>query len=76
MVCSPPGFSVYEIFQVRILEWLPFTSPGDLPDVGIKCTFRALAGEFFTTVPPGKLYRAMDSLTGIQILSSAKMLLA
>ena len=34
--CSPPGSSVRGISQARILEWLPFPSPGDLPDPGIK----------------------------------------
>ena len=33
---------------------LPFPIPGDLPDPGIKSTFPALAGRFFTTEPPGK----------------------
>ena len=33
---------------------LPFSSPGDLPDPGIKLTSPALAGRFFTTEPPGK----------------------
>ena len=36
---------------------LPFPSPGDLPDPGIKCASLAspaLAGGFFTTEPPGK----------------------
>ena len=33
---------------------LPFTSPGDLPDSGIKPKSPALAGRFFTTEPPGK----------------------
>ena len=35
---------------------LPFTPPGDLPDPGIhsiSSVFPALAGGFFTTVPPG-----------------------
>ena len=39
MDCSPPGSSVHEILQLRILEWrsnLRLKSP-------------ALAGEFFTT---------------------------
>jgi len=31
---------------------LPFPSPGDLPDPGIKLTSPALAGRFFTTEPP------------------------
>ena len=26
MDCSPPGFSIYEIFQVRILEWVAMSS--------------------------------------------------
>ena len=34
MDVSPPGSSVHEIFQARILEWVPFPSPGDLPDPG------------------------------------------
>ena len=36
---------------------LPFPSPGDLPDLGIKPVSPAspeLAGEFFTIEPPGK----------------------
>ena len=33
---------------------LPFPSPGDLPDPGIKPTSPALAGGFFTTAPPGR----------------------
>ena len=39
---------------------LPFPSPGDLPDLGIKpmpYASPALAGGFFTTVPPGKPYK-------------------
>ena len=32
---SPPGSSLHEILQARILEWLPFL-PGDLPDPGIE----------------------------------------
>ena len=49
---SPPGSSVHGIFQERILEWVAVSSPGDLPDPGIKSTFLAspaLAGGFFTT---------------------------
>ena len=36
MDCSPPGFSVHEVFQARILEWTAFPSPGDLPHPRIK----------------------------------------
>ena len=34
--CSPPGSSVQGVLQARILEWLPFPLPGDLPDPGIE----------------------------------------
>ena len=33
---------------------LPFPTPGDLPNPGIKLASPALAGGFFTTEPPGK----------------------
>jgi len=35
---------------------LPFPPPGDFSDPGIELTPPALAGRFFTTVPPGKPY--------------------
>ena len=55
MDCSPPGCSVHEISQTRILSGLPFPSPEDLPNLGIKLTSPALAGGFFTAEPQGKL---------------------
>ena len=45
----PMGFSSQEYWSV-----LPFPSQGDLPDREIKRESPALAGEFFTTEPPGK----------------------
>ena len=33
---------------------LPFPTPGDLPDPGIKPVSPELTGEFITTMPPGK----------------------
>ena len=33
---SWPGSSVHGILQAGILEWLPFPSPGDLPEPGIE----------------------------------------
>ena len=50
--CQAPlyiGFSRQEYWH-----GLPFPSPGDLPDSGIKPMSPALAGGFFTTEPPGK----------------------
>ena len=42
------------ILQARILEWLPFASPGDLLNRGIELVSLALASGFFITGPPGK----------------------
>ena len=42
------GSSVHEIVQARILEWVPFPSPGDLPNPGIKPRSLALQADFFT----------------------------
>ena len=52
MNCSLAGSPVHGILQARILEWLPFPPPGDLPNAGIEpacLTSPALAGGFFTT---------------------------
>ena len=54
MDCSLPGASVRGISQARILNGLPFPSPGDFFDPGIEPTSPALASEFFTTEPLGK----------------------
>ena len=55
MDCSLPGSSVHGILQARRLEWVAITSLRDLPDPGIEpesLTSPALAGGFFTPVPP------------------------
>ena len=48
---SPRGCSVHEILQARILDWLPFPSPGHLPNPGINPHLygSCLAGGFFTS---------------------------
>ena len=54
MDCSPPGSSVHEIFQARILEWVAIPSAGDLPDPGIKPGSPTLQADPLTSAPPGK----------------------
>ena len=44
---SPPGSSVHEILQARILEWVAISSPGDLPDAGTERASPALQVESF-----------------------------
>ena len=59
-VCVSPGLDPARLLCPwgfsRQEHWsgLPAPSPGDLLDPGVKPTFPALAGGFFTTDPPGK----------------------
>ena len=52
MDCSLPGSSVHGISRARILEWIPFPFPGDLPRPGIEPTAPVA----------GKCYRCSNSL--------------
>ena len=73
MVSSPPGSSVHGIVQARILEWVPFPSPGDLPDLGVKpatLASPALAGGFFTIAPPGKQISSVQSLSCVRLFAT------
>ena len=57
MDCSPPVSSVHGIFQARILEWVAISSPGDLPDPGVKRVSPvspSLSGTLFTTELSGE----------------------
>ena len=56
MDCRPPGSSVQGIFQSKILEWVPFPSPGDLPNPGIKPRSPASQADSLPSEPPGKPY--------------------
>ena len=47
--CSLQGSSVLGIFQARILEWLPFPPPEDLPDPGFEPVSPALQADSLPT---------------------------
>ena len=63
MDCSMPGSSVCGILQAKILEWVAFSSPGDLPNPGIESMSPALAGWFFTTETQGKTFLFLPVLS-------------
>ena len=44
---SPPVFSIHGILQTRILERLPFPSPGELPNPGIEPGSLALQADLY-----------------------------
>ena len=60
MDCSLPGFSIHEILQARILKWVSFPSPGDLPDPGIKPRSPTLEVDALTSAPPLKMFLTED----------------
>ena len=35
-LCNPMDYTAHGILQARLLEWVAFHSPGDLPNPGIK----------------------------------------
>ena len=52
--CSLPGISIHGFPRQKYWSWLPFLSPGDLPDPGIEAESSlspAWASGFFTTEP-------------------------
>ena len=63
------GFSAYWIFPTRIQEWLAISysrgsSRSRIEPVSLASP--ALAGRFFTTVPPGKPHSTLDNVPKLQ----------
>ena len=52
--CSLPGSSVYGILQARILEWVLYPPPGDIPNPGINLRSPTLQMDSLQSVPSGK----------------------
>ena len=76
MASSLPGSSVHDISQARILEWLLFPPPGNLPNPGIKPAFSALPVNSFPLShrgsplgPGGVTYRDDGSSGAIKVVS-------
>ena len=53
-LCDPMDCIVYGILQARILEWVPFPSPEDLPNPGIEPRFPALWADSLPAEPQRK----------------------
>ena len=52
MDCSLPGSSVPGILQAKVLEWIAFPSPGDLPKPGIEPRSPTLQADALPSEPP------------------------
>ena len=54
ILCDPMDYTVREILQARILEWVTFPSPGNLPNPGIKPRFPVLQADSLPAEPQGE----------------------
>ena len=71
---SPPGSSVHEFSRQEYWSGLPFPSPGDLPNLGIKPKPPALQAESLPSEPPGKPC-SLWALSKLQISQQTNQLL-
>ena len=53
-LCDPKDYTVHEILQATILEWVAFTSPGGFPNPGIDPRSPALWTDSLPAEPQGK----------------------
>ena len=53
-LCDPMDYTVHGIFQARILDWVDFPSPGDLPNPGIEPRSPSLQVDSLPVEPQGK----------------------
>ena len=61
-LCDPLDYIVHGISQARILEWVAFPSPGDLPNPGIEPRTPALQVDSLPAEPQGKATFIADVL--------------
>ena len=53
-LCNPMDYRVHGILQAKILEWVAFLSPGDLPNPGIKPRSPTLQADSLLAESQGK----------------------
>ena len=66
-LCDPMDYIVHGILQARILEWVAYPSPGDLPNQGIKPGSPALKADSLTAQLPGKPGQSYEPLPNVSI---------
>ena len=60
-LCNPMDYTVCGILWARILEWVPFPSPVDLPNSGIKPRSPALQVDSLPAKSQGKFILNMSN---------------
>ena len=72
MDCSPPGPSGHGISQARMLEWIAISFSRGSSWLRDQTCISCIAGEFFTTEPPGKpttVYLKLKIKVKVKLLS-------
>ena len=59
-------YTVHEILQARILEWIAFPSPGDFPNPGIKLRSPTLQTDFFCFLPAEPQGKTLSEMIGVR----------
>ena len=67
MNSSPSGSPTMEFSKQEYWSGLPFPSPGNLLNPGVKPRSPALTGRFFTTTPPRKPLKPWEKRTDIYL---------
>ena len=66
MDCSPPGSSVHEIYQARILEWVAMSSSRGSSQPSTEPRSPTLQADSLLSNPPGKSAVAVSCLLRLQ----------
>ena len=64
--CDPMDYTVHGILQPRILEWIAFPSPRDLPNPGIQPRSPALQADSL----PTELFHLLQLLNCVQLFAT------
>ena len=62
-LCDPTDYTVHSILQAWIMEWVPFPSPGELPNPGIKPRSPALQADSLPNPSPPHCRRILYQLS-------------
>ena len=61
-LCGLPGSSIHRILQARILKWIAFPFPGNLPNTGTEPMSPTLQADSLLSKPPGKPFSLVADL--------------
>ena len=67
-LCDPMAYTVHGILQARMLEWVAFPSPEDLPNPGIESRSPTFQADSLPAEPQGKPRQTVVLITMVTVL--------